>query len=156
MIPDPVDKPAPLHREESTTRSLVELVRDGFEALNRRDVDGLVAFYAPDALMDGTRTILDLRRGRAAIRGVAADWMGAYEELEYVAEEPVELGNGVVFTVVSQKGRLVGAAGYLHQREGWIFVFVDDLAASVIFYPEAQIDAARGAAERLAKERADG
>ena len=26
--------------EESTTPDLVELVRDGFEALNRRDVDG--------------------------------------------------------------------------------------------------------------------
>ena len=70
-----------------------------------------------------------------------------------MAEEPVDLGNGVVFAVVSQKGSPVGVAGYLHQREGWVWVWVDDLIASVTFYPGAQIDEARAAAERLAKER---
>ena len=92
-------------------------------------------------------------RGRAAIRGFLEDWIGAYEEVEWVPEELVDLGNGVVFAVVSQNGRPVGAAGYLHQREGWIYVWVDGLIASQTFYPEAHIDEARAAAERLAEER---
>ena|SRR5436190_4748742 len=139
--------------EESTTPDLVELVRGAAEAANRRDVDALMAFYAPDALMDGTRTIGGLWRGRAAIRGLVEDWMGAYEEVEWAVEEPVDLGNGVAFAVVSQKGRPVGVAGYVQQREGWVWFWVDDLIASLTFYLEADIDEARTAAERLAEER---
>jgi ketosteroid isomerase-like protein len=139
--------------EESTTPDLVELVRGSAEAANRRDVDALVAFYAPDAFIDGTRTIGGLWRGRAAIRGVVEDWMGAYEELEWAVEEPVELGNGVVFAVVSQKGSPVGVTGYVQQREGWVWVWVGDLIASLTTYPEAGIDEARAAAQRLAEER---
>jgi ketosteroid isomerase-like protein len=139
--------------EESTTPDLVELARRFFEAGNRRDVDGLMAFCAPDALMDGTRTIIDAWRGRAAIRGLVEDWMGGYAEVEWALEEPVDLGNGVVFARVRQAGRPVGSTGYVRQCEGWVWVWVDDLIASLTFYPEADIDEARAAAERLAEER---
>jgi ketosteroid isomerase-like protein len=139
--------------EESTTPSLVELVRQSAEAANRRDVDGLMAFYAPDALMDGTRTIVGRWRGRAAIRGVVEDWIGGYEEVEWAAEEPVDLGNGVVFALVRQAGRPVGSTGYVRQCEGWVWVWADGLIASVTTYPEADIGEARATAERLAEER---
>jgi ketosteroid isomerase-like protein len=140
--------------EESTTPDLVELVRETAEAANRRDDDALMAFYAPDAVMDGTRTIGGLWRGRAAIRGVVEDWRRAYEEVEWAVEEPVDLGNGVAFAVVPQKAIPVGVSGYVQQREGWVWVWVDDLIASLTFYPEADIEEARAAAERLAEERA--
>ena len=40
--PDPVDNPAPLHREESTTPDLVELTRAFFETMDREwDVDAI-------------------------------------------------------------------------------------------------------------------
>jgi ketosteroid isomerase-like protein len=139
--------------EQSTTPDLIELVRASAEAANRRDVDALMAFYAPDALMDGTRTIGGLWRGRAAIRGVVDDWRDSYEELEWTVEEPVDLGNGVAFAVVSQKASPVGVAGYVQQREGWFWLWVDELIASLTFYPEADIEEARAAAERLAEQR---
>jgi ketosteroid isomerase-like protein len=139
---------------ESTTPDPMELVRGAFEAANRRDVDALMAFFAPDALLDATRTVGVACRGRAAIRGLVEDWIGAHEELEWVAEEPVDLGNGVVFAVVSQKASPVGVTGYVEQREEWVWVWVDDLIASQTIYPEADIDEARAAAERLAHERA--
>ena len=42
VIPDPIDKPAPLHREESTTPDLVELTRTFFETMDREwDVDAI-------------------------------------------------------------------------------------------------------------------
>jgi len=113
-----------------------------------------MAFYAPDALMDGTRTVGGLWRGRAAIRSLVDDWRDAYDELKWAADEPVDLGNGVAFAVVSQKASPVGVANYVQQREGWVWVWVDDLIVSVTFYPEAHIDAARADAERLAEERA--
>jgi len=139
--------------EESATPDLIEITRRAAEAANRRDIDGLMAFFAPDALVDGTRTVGGLWRGRAAVRAFVEDWASAYEELEWEFEEPVDLGNGVVFAVVPQKGSLVGGAGYAQQREAWVVVWVDDLMASVTYYPEADIAEARAAAERLAEER---
>jgi ketosteroid isomerase-like protein len=139
--------------EESTTADLVELVRGAFEAVNRRDLDALMRFYSPDALLDTTRTVGVAPRGRVAIRRLVEDWMGAYEKLEWVGEEPLDLGSGVVFAVVRQKGRPVGTSGSVQQREGWIWVWVDGLIASHATYPANDIDEARAAAERLAKER---
>ena len=149
MIPDPIDKPAPLHREESTTSDLVELVRRQFEAANRRDLDRVTSGFAPDAVFEG-RALGDIFEGRAAIRSFLEEWFGAYEELEVGLEEVRDLGNGIVFAVVFQNGRLVGSAGHLRQREGWVFVWVRGLIARLAI---SDIDEARAAAERLAKER---
>jgi ketosteroid isomerase-like protein len=139
--------------EESATPDLVERVCGAFAAVNRRDLDALMSFYVPDALLDTTRTVGVAPRGRAAIRGLLEDWMGAYEELEWVREEPLDLGSGVVFAVVRQKGRPVGTIGYVHQREGWVWVWVDGLIASHTSYPANDIAEARAAAERLAESR---
>ena len=35
--------------EESTTPDLVELTRLAFEAVNQRDIDAVMSFFAPDA-----------------------------------------------------------------------------------------------------------
>jgi len=126
------------------------LVRGALEAANRRDVDALMAFFAPDTLLNATRTVGVALRGRAAIRGLVEEWMGACDEREWVREEPVDLGNGVVFAVVCQKARPASITGYAQQREEWVWVCVDDPIASPTIYPEADIDEARAAAERLA------
>ena len=86
----------PVMSEESTTPDLVELVRMQFEALNRRDLDGVMSSVAEDAVLDGRVEVLE---GRAAIRGFLDEWFGAYEELDYELEEVSHLGGGVVFAV---------------------------------------------------------
>jgi ketosteroid isomerase-like protein len=139
--------------EESTTPDLAELVRGAFEAANKRDLDALMAFFAPDALVDMTQTVGVAPRSRTAIRGFVGEWWGAYEEYEIEVEEVLDLGGGVVFAVVPQKARPVGVTGYVRQREGWVWVWVDDLIVSLTVYPEADIDEARATAERLAEER---
>jgi ketosteroid isomerase-like protein len=136
--------------EESTTPDLVELVRRALEAANRRDLDAATSSFAPDAVFEG-RALGDIFEGRAAIRSFLEEWFGAYEELEFGLEEVRDLGNGVVFAVVIQNGRLVGSAGHLRQREGWVFVWVGGLTARLTI---SDIDEARAAAERLAEERA--
>ena len=55
--------------EESTTPDLMELVRGAFEAANRRNVNALMAFFAPDALVDATRTVGVAPLNRAALAG---------------------------------------------------------------------------------------
>jgi ketosteroid isomerase-like protein len=120
--------------------------------VNRGDLDALMRFYAPDALVDMTRTVGVTFHRRAALRGVVEDWMGAYEEMERAHHESLDLGNGVLFAVVCQKGRPVGTTGYVQQREGWVWTWVEGLIVSHTIYQD--IDEARAAAERLAKELA--
>jgi len=43
--------------KESTTPDLVELVRQGAQAYARRDVEAALSLYAPDAVIDLTRTV---------------------------------------------------------------------------------------------------
>ena len=135
--------------EESTTPDLVELMGRTFEAANRRDLDAVASSFAEDAIFDG-RAAGALFEGRAAIRRFLEDWFGAYEELEVELEDVRDLGNGVVFAVVIQNGRLASSAGHLRQREGWVFVWVRGLIAHL---ETSDIDEARAAAERLARER---
>ena len=133
--------------EESTSPELVELVRSQFEALNRRDLDGVMSRVAEDGVLDGRA---DLVEGRAAIRGFLDEWFGAYEELDYELEEVSHLGGGVVFAVAIQNGRLVGSNGRVRQREGWVYLWVGGSIASLM---TSEVDEARAAAERLAQER---
>ena len=139
--------------EESGTPDPVELTRAAFEAVNRRDLDSLMRFYAPDALLDTTRTVGVAFQGHAAIRNLLEDWMGAYEKLEWEPEELEDLGGGVVFAVVRQKARPIDTTRYVQQREGWVWIWVDGLIASHTTFLDADIDKARAAAERLAQER---
>jgi ketosteroid isomerase-like protein len=133
--------------EEPTTPDLVELVRKQVEALNRRDLDGVMSSVAEDAVMVGRTEALE---GRAAIRRFIPEWFGAYEELDYELEEVSHLGGGVVFAVVSQVGRLVGSPGRIRQREGWVYLCE---GGSIARLTTLEVDEGRAAAERLAEER---
>lgn len=133
--------------EESTTPDLVELVRKQVDALDRGDLDGVVSIVADDGVLDGRA---DLIEGRAAIRGFLDEWFAAYKELDFELEEVSDLGNGVVFAVVIQGGRLVGSAGHIRQREGWVYICV---GGSIARLTTSGADEARAAAERLVQER---
>ena len=106
--------------------------------------------FAVDAVLEG-RGLGDIFEGQAAIRAFVEGWFGMYEELEFKLEEVHDLGNGVVLAVVLQEARPAGSAGYVQQREGWVYVWVGGLIARLTV---VDIDEARAAAERLAQERA--
>ena len=135
--------------EEPTTPDPVELVCEQFEAFNRRDLDRIMRNVAEDGVLDG-RAAGGLYEGRAAIRGFIEDWWSAFEELHYELEEVSDLGGGVVFAVVSQDGRMVGADGHIRQREGWVYLCVGGLFARLT---TSDVDEGRAAAERLDRER---
>jgi ketosteroid isomerase-like protein len=137
--------------EESMTTDLVELLHQNAEACTRRDVDAVLSFYALDAVIDLTRTVGIAPRGRAAIGGFLEEWLAAYQESKFTEEEPLDLGDGVVFAVLRQKASPVGTTGFVQQHEGWVFVFVDGLVERATAYQD--IDEARAAAERLAESR---
>jgi hypothetical protein len=136
--------------DESTTPDLVELGHRMLEAVNGRDFDTALSFFALDAVWEGMalRTTLE---GVAAIRGFWQDWFVSYEELWFEPEEMLDLGNRVIFGVVILKGRPVGGSGYVQMRYASVFEWVDGLVVRATFYTD--IDEARAAAERLAQER---
>ena len=146
--PDSVDKPAPLHREESTTPDLVERVRGLVGAVDRCDVDRFVSFHAPRAVLEAA---VGRFEGVAAIRGFIEDWLANYEESAATLEEVRDLGNGVTFSVIRQQGRLVGSSGHVQLRHAMVDVWVDGVIARAITGPD--VDKTRAIAERLAEEQ---
>ena len=125
----------------------VDLVRKQLEALDRRDLDGVMNSVAEDTVLDGR---VEEVEGRAAIRRFLEDWFRAWEELDFELEEVSDLGGGVVFAVVIQDGRPVGGDGRVRQREGWVYLLV---GGSIARLTTSEVDQARAAAERLAEQR---
>jgi ketosteroid isomerase-like protein len=139
--------------EESTTTDLVELQKRLTAATNRGDVDAIVALYAADAVYDMSPVGMGVFEGQAAARGFIEDWWTSYEESEFEAEETLDLGNGVGFRVLVQKGRPVGSSGEVQLRYGTVSVWEDGKIARIANYTD--IDEARAAAERLSEERGE-
>ena len=102
--------------EKSTTPDLMERQKRLTGAANRRDGDAVMAFYAPDGVWDMSPMGMGVYEGQAAVRGFIEDWWSSYEKLGLDAEETLDLGNGVGFRVLFQKGRPVGSGGELELR----------------------------------------
>jgi len=149
--PDPVDKPAPLHREESTTPDLVELTRRAYEYASDRNWDALLSFYGADSVWDMSPLGLGTYEGPAAIRRFFEEWTGSYDKWEQELEEILDLGNGVVFVVSRSSGRPVGGTGRVENRVVIVAVWEEGLIVRATTYTD--IDEARAAAERFAQER---
>jgi hypothetical protein len=92
-------------------------------------------------------------RGLEAIRGFMEDWLGAYGEYSMEAEEIVDLGNEVTFAVLIQRGRFVGSIGEAQLRYASAALWVGGLMTRCTNYRD--VEEARAAAERLAREQAD-
>jgi ketosteroid isomerase-like protein len=101
--------------EESTTPDLVELAQRLIDAFNARDFDAGMNVCASDMVWEVPTGTFE---GRAAVRGFAQDWLGAFDELELAAEEIRDLGNGVTFGVLIQRGRPRGSASWVQVRDG--------------------------------------
>jgi ketosteroid isomerase-like protein len=137
--------------EEVETPDLVELWREASQAGERFDLDGVMAFYAPDAVYDMSHVGMGTFEGREAIRGFLADWLGSYEEYERGSEELLDLGNGVAFGLFVQKGRPAGSSRRVEERVASVSEWEDGKVKRITSYSD--IDEARAVAERLAEER---
>ena len=136
--------------QESTTPDLVELTRRAVEARNAGDIDAAMSFCAHDAVYDARRVGLRLE-GREAIRGFAEQWSSVYEEVKIELQEGRDLGHGVMFTVISQHGRLPNTTAWVQETFPSVSIWADGLIQHIASYLD--IDEARATAERLAQER---
>jgi ketosteroid isomerase-like protein len=135
-------------RDESTNSDLVELARRSVEA---GDIEAALSFYAPNAVWDASPWGMGVFEGHAALRGFFEDWSRSYAGLKWKAEEIRDLGNGVTFAVILQKGRVVGSTASVQLRYAAVSEWKDGLIARHTTYTD--IDEGRAAAEHLAGSR---
>ena len=139
--------------EESTNSDLVELARGQLEAANRHDLDAFMSVFAPDGVYDASSHGLGVYEGLAAIRSLIADWWRAFEDLRFELEEILDLGEGVVFSVVRHDARPAGSTGYVKTRQAYVSIFVAGMVVRTTVYTDIDIGEGRAAAERLAESR---
>ncbi len=137
--------------EEATTPDLAELVRSGYDAIERRDFVSLMGLSAPDAVLEA-RTAAERFEGRAAIRGFFEDFTSRFEQYEAKLDEIVDLGHGVVFVGNCLTARLPDSHAELRMRDGHVHDWAERMIVRITL--DTDIDGARVAAERLARERA--
>ena len=137
--------------EECTTPDLVERMRLVVDAASRRDLDTLMTFYAPDAVLDFSDSGMGTFEGVDAVRGLIEDWFSIYESYETTADEILRLGENVLLTINTQVARLPGGSGSVRLHDAYVFLFEDGLIARHTAYRD--IDEGRAAAERLVEER---
>jgi ketosteroid isomerase-like protein len=137
--------------EEPTTPDLAEISRRGLDAVNRRDLDTLMSYFAPDPVYDASPSGLGVFEGQATIRTVFTGYWDTFEELRCELQDFLDLGNGVTFAVNRQHARPIGSTAPIQGREAHVTEWVEGRAMRVTAYRD--IDEARAAAERLAQER---
>jgi ketosteroid isomerase-like protein len=131
--------------KESTTPDLVELARRSIEAENG---EVALSYYAPNAVWDASPWGMEIFEGRAAVRRFFDDWGSSYADLEWKAEEIRDIGDGITFAVILQKGRVVGSSGIVQLRYAAVTEWMEGLIVRNTTYRD--IDEARAAAQRLA------
>jgi hypothetical protein len=137
--------------EESTTPDALELVRDLFEAANRRAWGEVADVFGHDAVLDLSDLGLGAYEGADAISAFVEEWIGAYDQWEAVMGVVLELGYGAIFTVNQQVARPTGSSGNARLHDAYVFICEDSKIVRWTVYQN--IDEARAVAERLATER---
>src|SRR5580704_8520109 len=127
--------------EGSTTPDLVALSYRRLEAINRRDLEAVVSFFAADAVWDMTPIDMGVFAGRDAIRDALKAWWETFPAIVSEFDEVLDLGNGVVLQAVTQRGHPTGSTGDIRQRSARVLVVVDGLVEALTSYND--IDEAR-------------
>jgi ketosteroid isomerase-like protein len=125
----------------------VETVRRATDAYNRRDVDAALETWAPDAVLDWSRSRgpeAGVYRGHDRIRAYMREFLGAWDEVRIELDDPVELEDDVV--VVENVTYVRGRDGIESQaRSAWLIRFADGLQTSLTLFQarDEALEAAR-------------
>jgi ketosteroid isomerase-like protein len=82
-------------------QAAVELVREIIDALNRGDVDGMLARMDPDFEWKPIEAspVARVCRGHEEVRDYIEDWHATFEGLRLELEDPTEIGDRVIALV---------------------------------------------------------
>jgi ketosteroid isomerase-like protein len=115
----------------------VELVVRATAAYNDRDVERMLDHWAPDAVLDWSRSEgpdAGICRGRAEIRVFAERFLDAWETVHIdLVDEPVEVEPGVL--VVENVTHLRGRAGIeVQARSAWLITISGGVQTSLTLF----------------------
>jgi ketosteroid isomerase-like protein len=117
-------------------QAAIELVRGIIEALNRGDVDAMLARMHPDFEWRPLEQspVARVYRGREQVRRYVEDWLGTFNSLRLELEDPTEVADRVVAVVQGHgRGRASGLA--LDTRFCQVWTVRDGTALGMEEYP---------------------
>jgi ketosteroid isomerase-like protein len=115
----------------------VEIVRRNTSAYNRGDLDGFMEDWAPDAVVDWSRSRgIDggVYRGHDEVRAFVQRFREAFDEVRIeLVDDPVEVKDGLVFA--ENVTYLRGRDGIeVEARSAWLVTFRDGEQTSLTLY----------------------
>ena len=127
----------------------VETVRTGLSALNRRDVDAMLATLQPDCELIPLRAVLEgtVYHGYDGLRRWLTDMAEDWDDLRIDSEEVRALNGGRVLVLGRFHARGKSSGVSLDQPAAWICELVDGKVARIRFFADADV-ALKAAAPR--------
>jgi ketosteroid isomerase-like protein len=117
----------------------VDTIRTGLDALNRRDLDAMLANLQPDAEMVPLRAVLDgtVYRGHDGLRQWLADMAEDWDDLRIETEELRDLQGGRVLVLGRFHARGKSSGVNLDHRAAWICEVAGGRMARIRFFEDA-------------------
>jgi len=119
----------------------VDSFNRGLDAYNRRDPDGMLENWAPDAVLDWSNAHsfdAGVYRGYGEIRAFLEGFLGAWDEVRIeIVDGPVEVRDGLVITenVAYMRGR---DGIEVQARSAWLITMRDGKTTSLTMYQTKQ------------------
>jgi ketosteroid isomerase-like protein len=123
------------------SRENVEIVRRSTDAYNRRDVDGMLALWAQDAVLDWSNARsfeAGVYRGHGEIRAFMEEFFASWDEVRIeLVYGPAEVEDGLVIAenVTYMRGR---DGIEVQARSAWLITIRDGRHASLTLYQTKQ------------------
>jgi ketosteroid isomerase-like protein len=118
----------------------VEIVRAGFDAYNRRDLDAILEYWAPDGVLDWSNSRgvgAGIYRGHDEIRAVAEGFLATWDEVRIEIVDAVEIRDGLV--IAENVTHFRGRDGIETQaRSAWLITLRDGKETSLTLYQTKQ------------------
>jgi ketosteroid isomerase-like protein len=119
----------------------LNIVRRATDAYNRGDLDSLVENWAPDAVVDWSRSHgfeAGVYRGHGEIRKFVRRFRESFDEVRVeLLDDPVEVEDGVL--VVDNVTYMRGRGGIeVQARSAWLITIRDGKQTSLTLYQERQ------------------
>ncbi len=119
----------------------VELIHRAVDAYNRRDPDGLLTDWAPDAVLDWSNALIfeaGVYRGHEQIRAFMEEFSAVWEEVRIeIVDGPVEVEDGLFIT--ENVAYLRGRDGIeVQARAAWLIAIEDGKQTSLTLYQTKQ------------------
>jgi ketosteroid isomerase-like protein len=118
----------------------LEVVRQLFDALARRDAANVLSLYDPEVEWDaslagpGEAFISEIYHGHEGLRRYFREWYEAWRTIEYVCEELIDVGESVI-SVVTNRGRGRASGAEIEYRQYAAWTIRDGKIVRVVWFP---------------------